>query len=339
MTSSLVKSCAAVAACLVGLSPQLADARVLVHSGGFEAPAYSTTFAGTGRLAGQAATTVSGVSAGAWEQIGTSGTAVVQTSVVKSGSQAIRVTRAANSDDRWSVPVPAQSAERFITIEWDMYVVSSAPTTAFGPFFGIEAYDSNGGINRIGMLGVDAATSEVLYGDQAIGLSPAPGGATAPLNVWNSFKIVVDFSTKLYFGYVNGSEVVSTPFEFAAANEFTDADIAAIAASGDPASLARTGTAYFDNYLVRSGIRGDYNSDGVVDAADYTLWRDQRGTTGLLRSADGDFNGVVNDADYAIWKTHYAASQSHANTAVSVPEPAAAAVALLATACLIRRRS
>ncbi len=320
------------------MSSPSADARVLIHSGGFEAPAYSPTFAGTGRLAGQAATTLSGVSAGVWQQVGGNGTAVVQSSVVKSGSQAIRVNRAANSDDRWSVSVPPQSAERFITIEWDMYVASSAPTTAFGPFFGIEAYDSSGGVNRIGMLGVDAATSEVLYGDQSIGLVPAPGGAMAPLNVWNSFKIVIDFSLDLYVGYVNGSQVVSTPFEFAAANEFTDADISAIAAGGDAASLARTGTAYFDNYLVRSGIRGDYNSDGVVDAADYTLWRDQRGTSGLLRSADGDFNGIVNEADYTIWATHYAAPQSLNNTAVSVPEPAATAAVLLAIAGIVCRR-
>jgi hypothetical protein len=178
----------------------------------------------------------------------------------------------------------------------------------------------------------------VLYGDQAVGLNPAPGGATAPLNAWNSFKIVIDFSNKLYFGYVNGDEVIATPFEFPAASEFTDADISAIAASGDVESLARTGTAYFDNYLVRSGIRGDYNSDGVVDAADYTLWRDQRGTSGLLRSADGDFNGVVNDVDYAIWETQYAAPQSLDNTAVSVPEPAAVAAALLAIVGVVGRR-
>lgn len=209
--------------------------------------------------------------------------------------------------------------------------------TAFGPFFGIEAYDSNGPLNRIGMLGLDAATSEVLYADQAVGLIPVPG-VTAPLNSWNSFKIVIDFSTDLYYGYVNGSQIIATSLEFPAANEFTDADIAAISAAGDAVSRARTGTAYFDNYLVRSGIRGDYNSDGVVDAADYTLWRDQQNTTGLLRSADGDFDGVVNGADYAVWATHYGAPQSLSNTAVSIPEPAAAALALLAAASVIRRR-
>jgi hypothetical protein len=231
--------------------------------------------------------------------------------------------------------VPAQT-DRFITIEWDMYVASSAGA-GFGPFFGIEAYDSFGAIERIGMLGVDATTSDVLYGDQSVGLSTIPG-VTAPLNTWNSFKIVIDFSTDLYHGYVNGVEVIATPLEMATANEFTDADIAAIAAGPDAASQARTGAAYFDNYLVRSGIRGDYNSDGVVDAADYTLWRDQRGTSGLLRTADGDFNGVVNDADYAVWSSQYGATPALVNTSTSIPEPTGVAIVLTAAACAARRR-
>ena len=40
---------------------------------------------------------------------------------------------------------------------------------------------------------------------------------------------------------------------------------------------------------------GDYNGDGVVDAADYTFWRDRVGSTTDLR-ADGNGNGVVDDA-------------------------------------------
>jgi hypothetical protein len=332
VNSPFAKLCAGLIACAVGMAAFPASARVLVHSGGFEAPGYSTTFAGTGRLAGQAATSISPAT---WQQSSVNGTAVVQSAVVRSGTQAVRVNRAANTDSRWAIAVPAQT-DRFITIEWDMFVASSA-AAGFGPFFGIEAYDSLGAVERIGMLGVDAATGEVLYGDQLVGLSTVPG-VTAPQNAWNSFKIVIDFSTDLYYGYLNGTEVIATPLETANASEFTDADIAAVAAGADAASQARTGTAYFDNYLVRSGIRGDYNFDGVVDAADYTVWRDQRNTTGLLRAADGDFNGVVNDADYAIWASHYGAPQSLVNTATSVPEPSAAVLVILAAAYAAGRR-
>jgi hypothetical protein len=53
-------------------------------------------------------------------------------------------------------------------------------------------------------------------------------------------------------------------------------------------------------------LPGDYNGDGVVNAADYTVWRDtlgQSAASGLL--ADGSGNGTVDQADYDLWKTHF----------------------------------
>ncbi|QDT69953.1 hypothetical protein MalM25_28970 [Planctomycetes bacterium MalM25] len=64
-------------------------------------------------------------------------------------------------------------------------------------------------------------------------------------------------------------------------------------------------------------LAGDYNLDGVVDAADYTVWRDNFGTPQAIGS-------------YAEWSSNYGATS--AATGVSVPEPSA--VALLALACL-----
>ena len=54
-------------------------------------------------------------------------------------------------------------------------------------------------------------------------------------------------------------------------------------------------------------LAGDYNHNGIVDAADYTIWRDTLGSTSDLR-ADGDSNGVVNAADYSVWKMSFGAS-------------------------------
>ena len=55
------------------------------------------------------------------------------------------------------------------------------------------------------------------------------------------------------------------------------------------------------------GAAGDYNRNGVVDAADYTVWRDQLDATGLtpLAGADGDGDGEVTAADYGVWKSHF----------------------------------
>ncbi|TWT36606.1 hypothetical protein KOR34_15120 [Posidoniimonas corsicana] len=87
----------------------------------------------------------------------------------------------------------------------------------------------------------------------------------------------------------------------------------------------------------------DFNSDGFVDAADYTLWRDNLGTVGVpaytLGDADGD--SQVTTTDYEVWKSQYGAPPP-ALVAVTgtAPEPSAlAAVAVSVVAALVHRRT
>lgn len=65
------------------------------------------------------------------------------------------------------------------------------------------------------------------------------------------------------------------------------------------------------------GLRGDFNGDGVVDAADYTTWRDGLGTT-------------YTQADYSLWVGNYGATASP--PVATVPEPSAGLLLLLSTA-------
>ena len=55
-------------------------------------------------------------------------------------------------------------------------------------------------------------------------------------------------------------------------------------------------------------VPGDYNGDAIVDAADYTVWRDTLGSTTDLR-ANGDDSGAsagkIDAADYAVWKNNF----------------------------------
>ncbi|MEM8864875.1 MAG: PEP-CTERM sorting domain-containing protein [Planctomycetota bacterium] len=54
----------------------------------------------------------------------------------------------------------------------------------------------------------------------------------------------------------------------------------------------------------------DYNSDGAVNAADYTVWRDSLGQTGPGLAADGNGDEVVDIVDYENWKTNFGADAS-----------------------------
>jgi hypothetical protein len=73
---------------------------------------------------------------------------------------------------------------------------------------------------------------------------------------------------------------------------------------------------------------GDFNHDGFVNAADYTVWRDSVSATRFL-AADGDGSLLVDAADYGVWSSGYAAGG-----ATAVPEPAAAISALLLIAAM-----
>lgn len=54
-------------------------------------------------------------------------------------------------------------------------------------------------------------------------------------------------------------------------------------------------------------VAGDYNKDGLVDAADYTVWRDSLGATGIDLPADGDGDFTIGAGDYNLWKASFAA--------------------------------
>jgi len=111
-----------------------------------------------------------------------------------------------------------------------------------------------------------------------------------------------------------------------------------------------TGLMWNASQLYTAGIlsvflAGDYNGDGTVDAADYTVWRNSLGQTGIGLAADGDNTGAsagrIDQADYAVWKSNYgqtAGSGAGATTGLSssantgVPEPAGLSLLIIAGA-------
>jgi uncharacterized lipoprotein YddW (UPF0748 family) len=83
----------------------------------------------------------------------------------------------------------------------------------------------------------------------------------------------------------------------------------------------------FNGLLAAAGsLTGDYNDDGLVNAADYNAWRatfGQQVSSGF--GADGDGNGQIDAGDYVVWRKQLAAHENGlASDATAIPEPATA---------------
>ncbi len=69
------------------------------------------------------------------------------------------------------------------------------------------------------------------------------------------------------------------------------------------------------------GPDGDYNDNGVVDAADYTVWRNNLGAAAGTLPNDVD-GGVIGLAQYNTWKANFGTAAGAAAVGGTVPEPA-----------------
>lgn len=71
-------------------------------------------------------------------------------------------------------------------------------------------------------------------------------------------------------------------------------------------------------------LTGDGNADGIVNAADYTVWANGFAVGNKVTEGDYSFDGLVNAGDYTVWANHFGDSIAvapSAGTAASVPEP------------------
>jgi hypothetical protein len=82
---------------------------------------------------------------------------------------------------------------------------------------------------------------------------------------------------------------------------------------------------------VATSLLGDYNGNFVIDAADYTVWRNSLGGGSLLNDATP---GTVDVADYNYWKMHFGQSGAGSGEISAVPEPTG--MALLFVAAMVQ---
>ncbi len=170
---------------------------------------------------------------------------------------------------------------------------AQAPSTLnLGEVFSLDVLIRNAA-NVVAVAGAD----ELDWVLSASGsLSGAASGTSFALAAASAAQVFFDTST---LGMKTGTLLVST---------------ASQAAANSSVSIP------FSYEVVASGVVGDFNDDGFVDAADYTVWRDTFATEGVNLPADADGNGIVNLADYHLWRDQFGAS-SAISAGTAVPEP------------------
>jgi hypothetical protein len=102
--------------------------------------------------------------------------------------------------------------------------------------------------------------------------------------------------------------------------------------------MSETGELYNLQYGTTPVLDGDFDGNGIVDAADYTVWQDNLGLDASILNGNGSGATTVVQADYLLWKTNFGQSAVTGSAANAVPEPSTLLLVLLALVPVARRR-
>ncbi|HEX4414738.1 MAG TPA: hypothetical protein VH107_13980 [Lacipirellulaceae bacterium] len=195
----------------------------------------------------------------------------------------------------------------------------------------LNVYNTSGGLPTGASLG---SASRTFF------LVPSGGYAFQPFDV-SSYAIPVHAGDVLAYGI--SSDIGSTFFVRTTSDHSTYAGGLSLYRTYNPAGVWTNYTfshdGGFQTYVDASaavGLPGDFNNNGVVDAADYVLWRDHLGEPAETPlNGNGDGQHGVDDGDFALWRANFASSTTPAPAAAAaVPEPVAGVLLLVAIACL-----
>lgn len=155
----------------------------------------------------------------------------------------------------------------------------------------------------------------------------AAGSQFDKVNVADQLSVGGTLNVSLINGFAPAAGQSFDILDFAALNgTFNTLNLPALAGglSWNTSQLYTTGT-----LSIVGGVPGDYNNNGVVDAADYVLWRN-----GGPLANEVDAPGVVNAGDYTEWRTRFGnASGAGGGLTISgaaVPEPSTIVALLIA---------
>jgi hypothetical protein len=91
-----------------------------------------------------------------------------------------------------------------------------------------------------------------------------------------------------------------------------------------------------------SGVNGDFNNDGKVDAGDYVTWRKNEGTSNALPNNNG-LGTPIGSSYYTLWRSNYGKPPGSGSGALgsggAVPEPGSLLLVLFGMLGLLASRS
>jgi hypothetical protein len=132
------------------------------------------------------------------------------------------------------------------------------------------------------------------------------GTSSGALQKMDGLKFDSDFKAGYYLTFTNGFETVNPGMSDSATFWAASAHYADLT-QGTAGKVVAAGMQL--DYGGKPNVLrapGDYNHNGVIDAADYTKWRDSLGATVPKGTgADADGSTVVDAQDYAIWAANF----------------------------------
>ena len=230
----------------------------------------------------------------------------------------------------------------------EIFTGAGASTVIFGALSGVGPFTGAGTVYSIGDLRPGNSPATVNFGGALVlgsstALTMELGGLAAGtqhdrLAIAGTVSLAGSLKVSLLDGFVpstgNSFEIVTAGGRVA--GTFGSAQLPVLE-GGMTWSLVYG----VNSVVIQIGLLGDYNRNGVVDGADYIVYRNTLGQTGVGLWADGNNNNQIDTGDYAVWRAQLGATGGSglgfsANDAV--PEPISLVlVALCVAAPAIRR--
>jgi hypothetical protein len=201
---------------------------------------------------------------------------------------------------------------------------------------GLETKYLNFGENNSGLIVTPAKGATVVNSLQITTANDAPGrdpatyeiyGTNSPISSTDNSQGTAESWTLISSGNLNLPERRLTAGEtvtFANSTSYTSYKIIfpTVKDAAGSNSMQIADLQLFDSSVAANA---DFNSDGVVDGADFLIWQRGFGTGSTLGQGDANGSGTVDASDLAIWKGAFGGSSVAA--AGSVPEPSSAVLA------------